>query len=140
MFPCERFFGMNGSGVADPFLAPPPSTPYTSSASTPTTVNFESFGVLLVSPPQSGKSSMLFQLAVTHALRGEYVVYVCNRTRLYSSPPCLAVPLSTVTEAALTRIIFKYIDTHTALRQFLVGISPADCGGSYPTVIIVDDF
>jgi len=93
-------------------------------------------GVLLYGPPTIGKTSLLFQLAVTHASRGTSVVFVCNRSRLYASPPVLAVPLDSVTEEALSRIEFKYIESDTALRQYLA----AGLVDPYPGVLIVDDF
>ena len=90
-------------------------------------------GVLLYGGPRTGKTSLLFQLAVHHAQRGTRVVFVCNRMRLYASPPVLAISLDSITEEALSRIEFKYIESDSVLRQYLAGLV------DLPGVIIVDD-
>ncbi|CAA6660043.1 unnamed protein product [Spirodela intermedia] len=74
--------------------------------------------MLLSGPPGSGKTSLLFQFAFNCALgnRGD-VVFICNRRRMETKPPCLSQGIDPTSEV-FQRIRMKYIEDDEGIKQY----------------------
>jgi hypothetical protein len=101
-------------------------------------------GMVISGAPQSGKSSLAFQAAVTAACAGHAVAFLCAEDVLQSKMPRPQVALEDLPGDVLSRIEFQYAASLRDVRQFAaVGLHEAGLGGdegpSQPAVIVVDD-
>jgi len=90
---------------------------------------------VLFGPVRSGKSKLLFQLAVNHAKAGREVLFVTSRPRMEVAAETLSCSL--LERTSLKRIQMKYIETEEDLTRFVANchlILPS------PQVFIVDNF
>ncbi|KAG8465405.1 hypothetical protein KFE25_002712 [Diacronema lutheri] len=97
--------------------------------------------MLLSSPNASVARSLLFAHAMRRSLAGESVLFLCpSPAALEGAPfanPAHGLQVDTLeTEAALSRIHFKYLGSDTLLRQFLAG---AHTMRTPPGLLVVDD-
>ena len=84
-------------------------------------------GILIYGPRGIGKTSLAFQLALHHAVRGQRVIYFCNQQRLHDNPPRWSAPLGVkVNESALSRIKFKYVASYRQIRTDLASLLLTD--------------
>ncbi|XP_055960941.1 uncharacterized protein LOC126673789 [Mercurialis annua] len=95
---------------------------------------------LLSGPPSSGKTSLLFQLALTAAIAAEQgpnsVVFICNRSKLETKPPYLSQGIDPSSDA-FGRIQMKYVDDDEGIKKYFAAFHLYD---TFPSVVIIDDF
>lgn len=93
---------------------------------------------LLVGPPRSGKTSILFQYAhsVVEATLEAEVLFICNKEKMESACPLMSLGLDTSSEA-LERIHMSYVSNGGELRMFCSSLQILNLA---PRLLIVDDF
>ncbi|KAF6169642.1 hypothetical protein GIB67_004034 [Kingdonia uniflora] len=93
--------------------------------------------MLLSGPPNSGKTSIMFQFAYNSANSNNgYVVFICNKRRLESKPPYLSQgndPSSDVYQ----RIQMKYVDDDEGIKRYFAAFHLQK---EFPVAVVVDDF
>ncbi|XP_078433841.1 tRNA dimethylallyltransferase [Wolffia australiana] len=93
--------------------------------------------MVLLGPSESGKTSLLFQFAFNCALRSrEDVVFICNRRRIESKPPCLFQGIDPSSEV-FRRIRMKYIEDDEAIKKYFAAFHLLT---NFPAAVIIDDF
>ncbi|KAG5471275.1 hypothetical protein LSCM1_01348 [Leishmania martiniquensis] len=94
-------------------------------------------GFLLHGARAVGKTSLAFQAAInTVQCAGGSVVVLCQESALYAKVPQPFTPLSTLSEAALGRIEFIYVESWTAALREMMGFRTTR---AVPTLVLVDD-
>ena len=86
----------------------------------------------------SGKTSLLFQLAINSASVGNYVIFITPSLSILSHS-LLAPPSYSPNSAVLSRILIYHIQTDASLRVFLSQLHRIPLHFQ-PSLIIVDDF
>lgn len=91
--------------------------------------------VLVCGPPSSGKTSLLFELALSFADEGKHVLYICPRK--FSKLPLLFEGRKQPSSANLKYIQVVYLESR---EEFLHYMASVHCDASkHFTSIIVDD-
>lgn len=90
---------------------------------------------LLSGPERSGKTSLLFHLALSAARQGKAVLLLCRRPKLEQVPPLLpdGVPIS---DPAWQRIQIKYLRDGSELLRY---VSLFHVAHTPPDLLLVDD-
>eukprot|EP00770_Monocercomonoides_exilis_P005041 MONOS_5016.1-p1 / transcript=MONOS_5016.1 / gene=MONOS_5016 / organism=Monocercomonoides_exilis_PA203 / gene_product=unspecified product / transcript_product=unspecified product / location=Mono_scaffold00141:59765-60880(-) / protein_length=319 / sequence_SO=supercontig / SO=protein_coding / is_pseudo=false len=99
---------------------------------------YAAHGAILYGCEKSGKTSLLFQLAINMAREGKVVVFISPTKSIHYYPPSLSegIPLDS---DVLSKILIYYIQNDTELREFLSQLQhfPEEL---LPSTIIIDDF
>lgn len=90
---------------------------------------------VLIGPLHSGKTKLLFQLAVNHAKEGREVLFVTSHVRMEKSADTLGATI--LEQTCLKRIHIKYIDTEDELTRY---VANAHLIRPFPQVLIIDNF
>ncbi|KAG5471925.1 hypothetical protein CUR178_02590 [Leishmania enriettii] len=94
-------------------------------------------GFLLHGARAVGKTSLAFQAAInTVQCAGGSVVVLCQESSLYAKVPQPFTPLSSLSESALGRIEFIYVESWTAALREMMGFRTTK---AVPTLVLVDD-
>ncbi|XP_031490707.1 uncharacterized protein LOC116257849 [Nymphaea colorata] len=93
--------------------------------------------MLLSGPPNSGKTSILFQYAYNRAVNGRKpVIFICNKKRMHSNPPFLSQGIDPSSDV-FSRIKMKYIENDEEIRKYFAAFHLHD---SFPAAVVIDDF
>lgn len=87
----------------------------------------------------SGKTSLAFQAAISTAQRGcddQYVMVLCNESAFYAKVPAPFTPLSSLTDSALSRIVFVYVESWKAVLRELMELRSTQ---DVPSLLMIDD-
>lgn len=97
-------------------------------------------GLLVSGPENSGKSSVLFNLACEYARLGEIVYFVCYKDKMEAKLPKYFSEhqnsSDTFPYSCLKQISMKYYQNLQDLKKFLVGIPSLS---PQPSILIIDD-
>ncbi|CBZ29103.1 conserved hypothetical protein [Leishmania mexicana MHOM/GT/2001/U1103] len=94
-------------------------------------------GFLLHGARAVGKTSLAFQAAINTVQRTSgSVVVLCQESTLYAKAPQPFTPLSSLSESALGRIEFIYVEGWTAVLREMMGFHTTR---AVPTLLLVDD-
>lgn len=91
--------------------------------------------ILLCGPPQSGKTSLFFELALSFADEGKHVLYICPKK--VSKLPLLAHGRTQPTSDALKYIQMVYLETREEFLNYMASIHFST--SRVFSAIIVDD-
>ncbi|XP_024015456.1 uncharacterized protein LOC112088985 isoform X2 [Eutrema salsugineum] len=93
---------------------------------------------LLSGPISSGKTSLLFQfaLSVASASENNRVVFICHRKRIESNPPFLSQGIDPSSDV-FNRIQRKYVDGDEGIRKYFAAFH---LHIDLPSAVVIDDF
>ncbi|KAG8365800.1 hypothetical protein BUALT_Bualt17G0009500 [Buddleja alternifolia] len=94
--------------------------------------------ILLSGPPSSGKTSLLFQLALNSAVKnnGGAVVILCKRRRLETNPPFLSQGVDPSSQI-FQNIQMKYVNDAEGIKNYFAAFH---LHNTFPASVIIDDF
>jgi len=98
-------------------------------------VQYDTNYALLAGPPQSCKTSLLFQYACSYAQESREVIFICSKKKIQHTLPMFLSGVQP-SSSVLQRIKMKYIDDDKTLRSYMAKIHLLT---QQPELIIVDD-
>ncbi|GBG64284.1 hypothetical protein CBR_g41204 [Chara braunii] len=102
---------------------------------------FNSRRALLVGPPRSGKTSLLFQFCYNCARESgsrSHVVFICQKKRIENGPPLLSRGVDPSSEV-FNRVHMRYLVDDKELRKYLACLHLLP-NSQLPTALVIDNF
>lgn len=93
-------------------------------------------GFLVHGARASGKTSLAFQAAINAVHSGDHVVVLCHESSFYAKVPAPFTPLNTLSEAALGRIEFVYVERWSGALRELMELRTTR---AVPPLLLIDD-